>query len=87
MEVGRSLINMAVWNKGAGGMGGLYRSTHEMIAVFCTSMEPAMIQQLRMALLPISHDGEVVGGHIVLEAARTLESIVKKQCSIKVNIS
>lgn len=39
---GLSLINMAVWNKGAGGMGGLYRSAHELIAVFCNGNKPAI---------------------------------------------
>ncbi|MFZ5707973.1 MAG: DNA modification methylase [Pseudomonadota bacterium] len=34
-------VNMAVWNKGTGGMGGLYRSTHELVAVFCTDETPA----------------------------------------------
>lgn len=34
-------INMAVWNKGSGGMGGLYRSAHELVAVFCTEKSPA----------------------------------------------
>lgn len=28
------LLNICVWNKGRGGMGALYRSAHEMIAVF-----------------------------------------------------
>ena len=35
-------INMAVWNKGSGGMGGLYRSAHEIVAVFCTAKSPAV---------------------------------------------
>lgn len=34
-------INMAVWNKGSGGMGGLYRSAHELVAVFCAAKSPA----------------------------------------------
>lgn len=38
MTVGRSiydgLINICVWTKPNGGMGGLYRSAHEMVAVF-----------------------------------------------------
>ncbi|WP_422062249.1 DNA modification methylase [Sphingopyxis sp.] len=34
-------INMAIWNKGSGGMGGLYRSAHELVAVFCTAKSPA----------------------------------------------
>jgi len=34
-------INVAVWNKGAGGMGSLYRSAHEFIAVFCNGKSPA----------------------------------------------
>jgi DNA modification methylase len=31
---------MAVWNKGSGGMGGLYRSAHELIPVFCNGASP-----------------------------------------------
>ena len=34
-------INKAIWNKGNGGMGSLYRSTYEEIVVFCTSASPA----------------------------------------------
>lgn len=34
------LINMSVWDKGSGGMGGLYRSAHEMVAVFCHGPKP-----------------------------------------------
>ncbi len=37
---GLSRINMAVWIKG-GGMGALYRSAHELIAVFCNGDKPA----------------------------------------------
>jgi DNA modification methylase len=37
---GLSLINTAVWNKGSGGMGGLYRSGHELIPVFCKGKSP-----------------------------------------------
>jgi DNA modification methylase len=40
-QAGLSRINCAVWNKGSGGMGGLYRSAHEMIAVFCKGTAPA----------------------------------------------
>jgi DNA modification methylase len=35
-------INVAVWNKGSGGMGGLYRSAHEFIAVFCNGTSLAV---------------------------------------------
>lgn len=34
-------INKAIWFKGSGGMGGLYRSAYEEIAVFCTEKSPA----------------------------------------------
>jgi DNA modification methylase len=34
-------INMAVWDKGSGGMGALYRSAHELIGVFCNGTTPA----------------------------------------------
>ena len=33
-DAGLELINMAVWDKGVGGMGALYRSQHELVAVF-----------------------------------------------------
>lgn len=32
-EAGTTLLNLLVWNKGRGGMGGLYRNAHELIAV------------------------------------------------------
>lgn len=34
------LINMAVWYKESGGMGSLYRSTYELIPVFCNGDKP-----------------------------------------------
>lgn len=37
---GLQLINMAIWNKGSGGMGGLYRSAHEQIPIFCKGKTP-----------------------------------------------
>lgn len=37
---GLARINIAVWNKGAGGMGGLYRSAHELVAIFCNGKSP-----------------------------------------------
>ncbi len=40
-DAGLNRINVAVWNKGSGGMGGLYRSAHEFIAVFCNGKSPA----------------------------------------------
>lgn len=33
--------NIAVWNKGSGGMGSLYRSAHEFIVVLCNDETPA----------------------------------------------
>ncbi|WP_286800289.1 site-specific DNA-methyltransferase [Oceanicaulis sp. UBA2681] len=33
-SVGFELLNLAVWDKGVGGMGSLYRSQHEMVCVF-----------------------------------------------------
>lgn len=33
-------INTIVWNKGSGGMGGLYRSGHELIPLFCKGQTP-----------------------------------------------
>ena len=41
-EAGLERINVAVWNKGSGGMGGLYRSAQEFIAVFCNGKSPAV---------------------------------------------
>ncbi|QZP07730.1 DNA modification methylase [Caenibius sp. WL] len=38
---GLSRINVAVWNKGAGGMGSTYRSAHEFFAVFCNGKSAA----------------------------------------------
>lgn len=35
-------INLAIFNKGSGGMGGLYRSAHELIAVFCNDKSPTI---------------------------------------------
>lgn len=44
LEVGRSvyseLKNLCVWDKGKGGMGGLYRSRHELVAVFKSGSAP-----------------------------------------------
>jgi DNA modification methylase len=34
-------INKAIWNKGTGGMGSLYRSAYEEVVVFCTAPSPA----------------------------------------------
>lgn len=39
-EVGLKSINLAVWDKGSGGMGSLYRSAHELIGVFCNGNTP-----------------------------------------------
>ncbi len=39
-KAGLTHINTAVWNKGSGGMGGLYRSAHELIPVFCKGASP-----------------------------------------------
>lgn len=33
--------NIACWNKGSGGMGGLYRNAHELVAVFVNGATPA----------------------------------------------
>lgn len=37
---GLALINLCVWNKTNGGMGSLYRSKHELVAVFKTGRAP-----------------------------------------------
>lgn len=34
------VINLVVWYKESGGMGALYRSTHELVAVFCRGDKP-----------------------------------------------
>lgn len=39
---GLSRINKAIWNKGSGGMGSLYRSAYEEVAVFCNGKRPAV---------------------------------------------
>jgi DNA modification methylase len=41
-EAHLEFINLGVWNKGAGGMGALYRSAHELIPVFCKGGTPAI---------------------------------------------
>lgn len=41
MDVGLTRNNIAVWDKGSGGMGGLYRNAHEFVAVFCNGNTPA----------------------------------------------
>lgn len=35
-------LNLVVWDKQVGAMGGLYRSTHELVAVFCSDKSPAI---------------------------------------------
>ncbi|WP_296721622.1 ParB N-terminal domain-containing protein [Erythrobacter sp.] len=42
LAVGLKLINLAVWDKGAGGMGAFYRSAHELIPIFCKGSSPAI---------------------------------------------
>ncbi len=39
-RAGLTHINTTVWSKGSGGMGGLYRSAHELIPVFCNGKTP-----------------------------------------------
>ena len=39
-KAGLTHLNTAVWNKGSGGMGGLYRSAHEFIHVLCKGKSP-----------------------------------------------
>ncbi|MEJ6009362.1 DNA modification methylase [Novosphingobium aquae] len=41
-KAGLKHIMTAVWNKGSGGMGGLYRSAHEFIPVFCKGNTPSV---------------------------------------------
>ncbi|KRB82378.1 DNA methylase [Sphingomonas sp. Root710] len=40
-DAGLHRINKAIWNKGTGGMGGLYRSGYEEVVVFCNGSTPA----------------------------------------------
>lgn len=40
MDAGLTRNNIAVWDKGSGGMGGLYRNAHEFVAVFCNGKTP-----------------------------------------------
>ena len=39
-QLGLPLLNVCVWVKANGGLGGLYRSQHELIAVFKAGLEP-----------------------------------------------
>jgi DNA modification methylase len=39
-NAGLKLLNLAVWYKESGGMGALYRSSHELVAVFCQGDKP-----------------------------------------------
>jgi DNA modification methylase len=39
-RAGLTHINTIIWNKGSGGMGGLYRSAHELIPLFCKGKSP-----------------------------------------------
>lgn len=39
-KAGLKLINLAVWYKQSGSMGSLYRSAHELVAVFCKGKTP-----------------------------------------------
>lgn len=39
-NAGLKRINVHVWNKGSGGMGGVYRSAHELIPMFCKGETP-----------------------------------------------
>ncbi len=39
-RAGLTHINTLVWNKGSGGMGGLYRSAHELIPLLCKGKTP-----------------------------------------------
>lgn len=45
---GFSLINMAVWDKQRGGMGGLYRSGHELVAVFCNGATTPAVNNVKL---------------------------------------
>jgi DNA modification methylase len=40
-DAGLHRINKAIWNKGNGGMGSLYRSAYEEVVVFCTALSAA----------------------------------------------
>jgi DNA modification methylase len=39
-KAGLTLINLAIWYKQSGSMGSLYRSAHELVAVFCNGKTP-----------------------------------------------
>lgn len=39
-DAGLHRINKAIWHKGTGGMGSLYRSAYEEVVVFCTAPSP-----------------------------------------------
>ncbi len=40
LAIGLNLVNLVVWYKEAGSMGGLYRSAYELVAVFCNGNTP-----------------------------------------------
>lgn len=42
MASGLRHLNTAVWNKGSGGMGMLYRNAHEFVVIFCNGQKPAL---------------------------------------------
>lgn len=41
-KLGLNQINLCIWVKSNGGMGGLYRSQHELVFVFCNGKSPAV---------------------------------------------
>lgn len=47
-SAGFELINMIVWDKQRGGMGGVYRSAHEFIAVFCNGATTPAVNNIKL---------------------------------------
>jgi DNA modification methylase len=41
-SIGLNLLNKCIWDKGTGGMGGFYRSRHEIVAVFSSARTPSI---------------------------------------------
>lgn len=48
LSAGFNLINMVVWDKQRGGMGGLYRSAHELVAVFCNGATSPAVNNVKL---------------------------------------
>jgi DNA modification methylase len=48
LTAGFEHINMVVWDKQRGGMGGVYRSAHELIAIFCNGSTTPLVNNVKL---------------------------------------